>query len=265
MASSDQKDALHGSPQSSGKVDGTISPKHRVKVPAGACSNPENEEETVQAFKSRIVRNRQRSAEEKLRRVNKVLRRAEVSKVANLLRKRLEYAKFKVTRGWTEKSFPEIRKIYHTFGANTISTPKASKRDSAYGSDVGPISPLSTGATNEAYSEKEVRASQTPTSRHLGYGAKQQPPGLSNDIGALLTKRLREETNAYFAKLGIPSMYERDPWTSYLKSKDSTNPYFPSPTPSPLPSRACSPTHTSIDAEAEEGAMLLMMLQHPKS
>lgn len=211
------------------------------------------EDEAVQAFTAKIAHNRQRAAEEKLRRVNRVLRRAQVSKAANLLRKRLEYAKFKIRNGWTTKSIGEVQTMYSTLKPS-----------------INPIKGEDTVPRNDTLFDCEEDPSVAAAARCLVGCATRTPeqsPRQSShhsDLTSLLTSQLREGPNAYFAKLGIPSVHEPTAWNAYLKIRDSRHPYFPSPAPSPPLSRETSPPLKSLNVDAQEGAILLMMLQEGK-
>ncbi|KAJ3171424.1 hypothetical protein HDU88_007503 [Geranomyces variabilis] len=82
-------------------------------IPAHAESAQQpDEEHTLRAFRARVSSNRQRAGEEHLRRINNALRRGQVSRVANTLRLRLEYAAFKIDRGLVGKSFQEIKAMF---------------------------------------------------------------------------------------------------------------------------------------------------------
>ncbi|KAI9093775.1 hypothetical protein DFS34DRAFT_258159 [Phlyctochytrium arcticum] len=202
-----------------------------------------DEQTTVNAFTATVLKNRQKAAEEKLRRVRRVLQRANVSKAANVLRQRLEFATFKINRGWGEKPFSEVRELFSHSGnfttANTpgSSTPCATRASTPEIGHTLPTPPSSAASTRTKDSQSHL---------HNRY------PTLSLDSTAYVSK----------LRIAVSNKADQEGWSAYLKTKDSLNPYFPSPTPSPLGSRATSPAPYPADAEAEEGAMLLMMLQH---
>ncbi|TPX58487.1 hypothetical protein PhCBS80983_g03098 [Powellomyces hirtus] len=234
---------------------------------------PTDEHSTVQAFRARVATNRQQAAEEKLRRVNRVLRRAEVSKVANALRKRLEYAKFKVQHGWSQKTFGEIKDMYAATLQNSTgdSDATAGKESRAVGGsddmDVSSPPPQQSPVHNRL---RVPNATVSPASSDRDNNEK-------SNLATVLTNKLRAETDAYFARLGLPSIYDAQGWdsqhatanaTTKSRTPSSVRNYFPSPAPSPVISRASSPTTPMlssagfpVDADAEQGALLLMMMQ----
>ncbi|KAJ3021609.1 hypothetical protein HKX48_008178 [Thoreauomyces humboldtii] len=232
-----------------------------------------DEHSTVQAFRARVATNRQHAAEEKLRRVNRVLRRAEVSKVANALRKRLEYASFKVQHGWTDKTFREIKDEY---ARSPVSSPvvERPRLDPISSSHDVPLQVIPPGvdASVAAAASCLMGVSRSPSQESPAPNSPRSPSERSdpNALAHSLTRKLRAETDEFLARLGLPSVYdEKD-----RKRRAATqyhHPYFPSPAPSPILSRASSPSRglgggaaaggACEDADAEQGALLLMMMQ----
>ncbi|KAJ3150087.1 hypothetical protein HDU86_006710 [Geranomyces michiganensis] len=233
---------------------------------------PEDELSTVQAFHARILANRQHAAEEKLRRVNRVLHRAKVSKIANALRKRLEYASFKVRHGCADKTLAEVKQL---FAAATSSTTPAPAPNHL--SFTGAIPP------HDLYHRQSSSSSCSFPSASSSLPYPVSPVSSTpdkSDLAASLTCKLRAETDAYFARLGHPPVAKHPLWSTSsplataASSLSKSSSHFPSPAPSPVSSRASSPLGKASagaadsiaepayppDPDAEQGARLLMMM-----
>ncbi|KAI8819638.1 uncharacterized protein EV422DRAFT_620933 [Fimicolochytrium jonesii] len=270
-------------------------------------SELDEERTTLQAFRARVATNRQHAAEERLRRVNRVLRRAEVSRVANALKKRLEYAKLKVRHGWQQKTFDEVKALYMELcekrEAEAVAARAAEARQAAppppppiaEGEEIDPSMAAAANCLigishqNDHLIHRNVSPEKPPaklaftpmpaSSRQFAHqhpsppGTEVQSNGSSGqNLGSIMTQKLREETDAYFAKLGLPSLSEftalhtqnsaanselppaapSDTSSSFRSSARKAtsayhthhhHPYFPSPAPSPIISRVTSPTN----------------------
>ncbi|KAJ3185182.1 hypothetical protein HDU87_002750 [Geranomyces variabilis] len=237
----------------------------------------DDELSTVQAFRARVTANRQHAAEEKLRRVNRVLRRAKVSKIANALRKRLEYASFKVRHGCADKTLAEVKELFAAAHAISTSMPAAAAAAAAidYYSSHNAATPPHDAYHRQAssyltsFSSPPASSSSSLSSSAL-HGYPVSPASSTADkadLAATLTSKLRAETDAYFAQLGHSPVARPPLWggatpfaspLSVAAATSTTIPHppltkssshFPSPAPSPISSRVSSPL-----AKARAGA-----------
>ncbi|KAJ3148909.1 hypothetical protein HDU89_004491 [Geranomyces variabilis] len=226
----------------------------------------DDELSTVQAFRARVTANRQHAAEEKLRRVNRVLRRAKVSKIANALRKRLEYASFKVRHGCADKTLAEVKELFAAAHADSTSMPAAINSHPPPNAATPPHDAYHRQASSylasfsSPYPPSSSSSSTLPWSALHGYPVSPASSTADkSDLAATLTSKLRAETDAYFAQLGHPPVARPPVWSAAtpFASPSSTSAaatwtvphppltksssHFPSPAPSPILSRASSP------------------------
>ncbi|KAI8999998.1 hypothetical protein BC832DRAFT_563277 [Gaertneriomyces semiglobifer] len=262
--------------------------------------NSDEEMDVMEAFMARVRQKRLTAAQERLRRVNRILERAQVSKIANRLKKRLEFAKFKMEHGWSMHKFEEVKKLY------SITAPKTPKAVQsivpAEGSDqpsgavaAEPVSQhpatilpaiTSTGLC-EPHPNNYPILLPVPHATHAAdsFSVSQpfipgppafvhSPYGYYPVEGGYPTVRYRDVGHGGNTGVPLPggNMNEQGAcgWPSYFKGNDGVAyggqfAVFPSPAPSPLASRAPSPTGVkSGDRDVEDGAKLLMMMHGRK-
>ncbi|KAI8586488.1 hypothetical protein BDZ88DRAFT_292974 [Geranomyces variabilis] len=228
----------------------------------------DDELSTVQAFRARVTANRQHAAEEKLRRVNRVLRRAKVSKIANALRKRLEYASFKVRHGCADKTLAEVKELFAAAHTDSTYMPAAINSHPPPSAATPPhdayhrqASSYLASFSSPDPSSSSSSSSSLPWSALHGYPVSPASSTADkSDLAATLTSKLRAETDAYFAQLGHPPVARPPVWSAatpfaspsstsaaatstvpHPPLTKSTSSHFPSPAPSPILSRASSP------------------------
>ncbi|KAJ3164981.1 hypothetical protein HDU88_004963 [Geranomyces variabilis] len=246
-------------PSSSAAPSASLSAATNVARPVA-----DDELSTVQAFRARVTANRQHAAEEKLRRVNRVLRRAKVSKIANALRKRLEYASFKVRHGCADKTLAEVKELFAAAHADSTSMPAAITCHPPPNAATPPHDAYHRQASSYLASFSSPypssSSSSLPWSTLHGYPVSPASSTADkSDLAATLTSKLRAETDAYFAQLGHPPVARPPVWgaatpfaspssTSAVATSTVPHPpltksssHFPSPAPSPILSRASSP------------------------